>query len=611
MKRILVSVALALLVVVSFAMPVAAIGDPDAAPQINAAQVFELADGGIGVLVDYYIDYTISGFPTETATESYFVVFVDTDGTTQLRAAAPYVFVDSGYGRGLVWIQFTAAEVGTLNLISANQALYRIWLVGNPTLTWVPGPTPPKTIATLDTWLTYGVSVLSHSLRGVLYYADMLELIWSPLDMVQATSEGNKLTATGESYFLNVIPSLRVLAPGAFSSSTADPNYIPISYNTAFGATATSGTATLTVSPDTLVSGTDTIDTGVTIGTITIDLAGWTFGTITNLTGTLTASPTTLYPGVNTVIVTGAGTFTVAVAVQDTASTGSTAVGGTGFDLTTVAARFGMSRWMFSGLIWLALSVAACIAAFGATRRADEMSGGSAGFKTIMTLLGALIIGGTLLGLLHPLVSSLLFIGYGAFIGYVLFFRSDSLHKGLMFMIWMFVIVSIAGNVTASGTSSVVATRLTAVVTDTEYVSITVASTTGFPNAGIVIINDEQITYPNKDATHFLGSVINPIVRGSGGTETVAHATNSKVRTRESWALNASVDYKVAKLVDSAGVLDYIAMPFRLLDLVMTFFVLPLSFLGSDLAVLSYIWMVVAAGMIAGFVLSIVGGRRV
>jgi hypothetical protein len=170
--------------------------------------------------------------------------------------------------------------------------------------------------------------------------------------------------------------------------------------------------------------------------------------------------------------------------------------------------------------------------------------------------------------------------------------------------------VSIAGSVAASGQSGVTATRLSSTITDSETASIAVASTDGFPDAGIILIGDESLSYPDKDATHFLGTAFNTIGRGSKGTEADAHESGDTVRTETSWLLNASVDYKIARITDSAGALSFLAMPFRLLDLVMTFFVLPLGFFGSDLAILGYLWVVVAIGMIVGFVIQLAGGRR-
>lgn len=615
MKKVLglpkrLSIALLLVLCILLALPVVsvyAIADPTSPPQVSAVYIYEFSSGAVGVLIDYYLDYT-APFPSETVTEAYLAVFIAADGVTQLKSVAPYTFVDSGYGRGLVWIPFTAAEATTYGLDIASIASYRIWLTGNPTLTWTTTGNPPKTITTIDQWVTTNVPETLAS--RILYYADVLELAWS-LDMVGPTADGNRLTSVGESYFENVISGCRTLAPNAFSNVTSDPDYISISYDTAFGATATSGTATVVGSPKTLAEGADSINTGATIGTFTIDLAQWTSGNITNNTGTLLGGPTVdLYPGVNTLSVTANGTFTTNLEVVDTAVIYERPVAGTGFDLTTLAALFGMSRWMLSSLVWLAISVVACAAAYKGARSSgfDDNSGA---VRVVMILLAVLIVGGMLLGLLHPLVVAFMMVAYGAFIGYILFFRSETLHKGFMFMIWMFVIVSIAGNIAASGQVGITATRLTDNITANETASIPVASTTGFPDSGIILIGDEQITYPDKDATHFLDTTFNAIVRGSADTNAVVHGVSATVRTKESYLLNASVDYKIARITDSAGVLSYVAMPFRLLDLVLTFFKLPLEFFGTDLAILTYLWMIVAIGMIVGFVISLVGGRRV
>ena len=746
-KRLSIALLLILMALMVLpALPAYAIADPDSPPQVSAVYVYEFDDGSVGVLIDYYLDYT-APFPDETASEAYLAVFVDIDGTTQLKSVAPYTFVDSGYGRGLVWIPFTAAEASTAGLTSTSIALYRVWLTGNPGMAWAGDP--PKTITTIDQWVS--TSVPETLASRILYYADVLELAWT-LDMVESTADGNKLTAVGSSYFENVIAGCRTLAPAAFSATTSDPNYMSISYNTAFGATATSGTATIAGSPVTLspsitlvnpdfeisdppmgwtltgagatftrsttqvhtgtysglltrvgadcyiaqsvdpdafagttvtfgmwvyatvanrarialdddvgviaysayhsgvpgwewltvpyavaaaatqltprgyvdtgntlayfddsvlILAANTINTGATTGTITIDLAQWTSGDITDDTGTLFGGPTIdLYPGVNTITVTAAGTFTIVLEVVDTATIYKRSVEGTGFDLTDLATIFGMSRWMLSGLVWMFITIIVCAAAYVTSKR-NNFGDDTGASKAVTFLLVIMLIAGNLLGLLHPLVTSFAVVAIGAFIGYILFFRSETLHKGMMFMIWMFVITSIAGNIAASGQSGITATRLTAAITSTESDSIPVASTVGFPDAGIILIGDEQITYPDKDATHFLDTTFNDIVRGSADTDNVSHAVNASVRTKESYLLNASIDYKIARITDSAGALAFIAMPILLLDLVMTFFKLPLEFLGTDLAILTYLWMVVAVGMIVGFVIALVGGRRV
>ena len=57
--------------------PAYAIDDPDSPPQVSAVYVYEFSDGSVGVLIDYYLDYT-TPFPDEPVTDAYLAVFVDT-----------------------------------------------------------------------------------------------------------------------------------------------------------------------------------------------------------------------------------------------------------------------------------------------------------------------------------------------------------------------------------------------------------------------------------------------------------------------------------------------------------------------------------------------------
>ena len=512
LPRILIAQALAFLLVAAISLPVlgaikqepprprgiSSIAQPDQPPQLNEINVYEnvLEPGDLGMLAEYYIKYTV--LPTETATEAYLVIFVDKDGVTQLKSVAPYTFVTSGYGLGCVWMYFSASEVTTYLLDSADIALYRVWICGNPTLSWA-GGTPPKVSVTIDSWSTIANPSTIVALK-VLYYADILELDWG-WDMIEPTPEGNKLTATGQSYFENVIPNLRTIAPACFSSGVVAPNLADIDYTTEFGAVMTDGTGTVAGSPitfnsdesargtadagtvTTLVDGkltqaddywngsglvitsttdglapqgetklvtdfisandrlvfgalTAAVDAGDTYslgtvvnvtaipgggGTFTFELAQGTVGTMTNLTGTVTGSPVTLVAGVNTVTVTVIGTFTVNVVLRDTTSSMEDTVIGTGWDLTALATIFGMTRWWFSGVVWLIISVIICAAVF---RVSPDQYGGMNAGKVLFPTFIVCIIGGILLGLLKPIVGIVLFISIaGFFVGYILFFR--------------------------------------------------------------------------------------------------------------------------------------------------------------------------------------------
>ena len=426
MKKILLSILLALLMLLAVPIIALAIAQPDELLSVNAVYVYEdlLEDGDCGVFIDYFIDYIASGNPPtgEVASEAYMAVFVDTDGVTQLKSVAPYVFQNSGYGRGVIWIYFSAAEVTTHGINRADEALYEVWFVGNPTLVWTVDPVPPKTIAGIDYWQPAGSSSSTLMTLRVLSYADILELAWT-MDLLAETPLGHRLTALGESYFMNVIPNLRTIAPSCFSSGEFDPVIEPIDYDTNFGATFTNLGGTAVGSPITLVEGANTIDV-TTVGTFTIELLKGTEGTAASDVCVVTGSPVTLRYGTNTITTTAPiGDITVDVELVNTQTVITDTISGTGFDVSEAAALFGMSTILFSGVIWLLVSILVCWGFYQGTNRPGRYGSPATSGKLTLLIFDICIIGGTVLGLLHILVAALLFICFGAVTGYVLFFR--------------------------------------------------------------------------------------------------------------------------------------------------------------------------------------------
>lgn len=413
MKKI-ITILLAVILAVTIASPVFGIADPDSPLQISDVYVYEncLEEGDIGVLLDYYIDYAVP--PTETANEAFLGVFVDTDGVTQLGSVAPYAYDDDGYGRGLMWIYFSAADVVTYGIDSADELLYDIWFTGNPTLAWAGDP--PKTITGITYWQPDGTSTATLVALRVLYYAQVLENVWA-VDMIESTALGNRLTTTGEDYFQNVITNLREIAPNCFASSESTPTTPAIDYSTDFEAMIEDGTGTLAVSPDDLVAGTNTVTVNVD-GTFTLTLSNGTEGTVTGGTATVVGDPVTVVAGVSTITTNGGvgGTMIIELATVNAQSILNDTILGTAFDLTDLANLFGISVLFVSGFVWFLISILICWATLKATNNT----------KLILIVFDICIIGGSLLGMMSILVSILMFIAFGAFTAYILFFRPSN-----------------------------------------------------------------------------------------------------------------------------------------------------------------------------------------
>lgn len=596
--------AVVLVMALVFPLPVSAIADPDSPPEVNAVYVFDFDDGSLGVLIDYYLEYAVT--PNETASEAYFAVLTDTDGATQLKAVAPYTFIDSGYGHGLVWIPFTSAEVTSYGITSANQTDYRVWLIGNPTLSWNDG-SPPKTIATIESWQSTGDMAVILAQR-VLYYADQLELEWS-LDMVESTALGNRLTTVGESYFDNVIPNLRTLAPACYSASTIYPSSENLSYLTLFGAVAYNGTAVVSGSPVALDEG-DNIITITGAGVFSVILSSGTTGNITEITATITGSPADLVEGTNNVTCTAVGTANITVSLHNTQATHTSEVEGTGFDLTAIATAFGMSRIMFSGLLWFGVTILLCAATYGWGRQSESLGASGAGNATMLIFVISLI-GGGLLGLLDLRILAGMSIGYAAFLGYIFFFRNSGgdIGKVIMFMGWMWFVVCLVGGILV-GSNPHTSTFLVEDITATDT-TITVASTEGFRDTGSIVIGDERAQYHKLTDTEFKGTFLRPLLRGTNGTEASAHLIGDRVRMVEGAMLNDSLNYNIALLSDASGLMAFVSLPIVVWDIITSFIFLPISFLGTDMFFLTYIWGIIGLGLLVSIFIAMAGGRRV
>lgn len=200
--------------------PVLAIDSPDSL-QIDSVYVYHhcLETNDQLYLIEYTIDYSISGNPTENATEAYLFRFLD--GLTELNAIVPYAYFDDGYGKGIAAIYFDANDPALPTWLDP----YTIRLEGNPTLTWSAG-VPLTSVAVFDSWSssTSITQTRSELAARILYLADMLEIEWG-INMIDTTGTGSYLSDYGIAYFTSVIPDCRTMAPSALPGGTTAPDY--------------------------------------------------------------------------------------------------------------------------------------------------------------------------------------------------------------------------------------------------------------------------------------------------------------------------------------------------------------------------------------------------
>jgi len=192
-----------------------------------------------------------------------------------------------------------------------------------------------------------------------------------------------------------------------------------LDYATSFGAILANGTGVAAGAPITLTEGLNDVNV-TTVGTFTIALNRGTSGNVTSDVCTVTGSPVAIVSGNNNITTTAPiGNIEVRVALITTQTKITDTVTGTALDLTDLATTFGMSRLMFSGLVWLAVTIIIC----GATFRVGESQGVRGGGKVVLLVFDVCIIAGAVLGLMSVLVAVLMFIAFGAFTSYVIFFR--------------------------------------------------------------------------------------------------------------------------------------------------------------------------------------------
>ena len=96
-----------------------------------------------------------------------------------------------------------------------------------------------------------------------------------------------------------------------------------------------------------------------------------------------------------------------------------------------------------------------------------------------------------------------------------------------------------------------------------------------------------------------------------GITDTIIEAHKNRVPIGINQALlNNSLNYNIALLTDASGIMSFVAMPLVVWSIITSFIFLPLSFLGSDMVILTYVWALIGLGLLISVMLALAGGRR-
>lgn len=195
-----------------------AIANPDSFSIVSAyGYGGVLETGDILVIIRYDVEY--GTLPTETASQSVLGRYFDASASLYRREAAPFVYVNSGYGQGVISLYFTATQASGFSITHTDADSAEV--SGNPSLF-----ASPWKVLTPITWRTLGSqSQLETDVANIgLELEEQSE--WATVSLVQAVSGTNKLTADGEDYFTNAIPNLQQMAPGIFTAALVSADFI-------------------------------------------------------------------------------------------------------------------------------------------------------------------------------------------------------------------------------------------------------------------------------------------------------------------------------------------------------------------------------------------------
>ncbi len=155
--------------------------------------------------------------PSTPANKLFHFRLMDTDGETQLGAADPYPYNNSGYDMGFSAFYFPAASAPIW------ESALVLKMMGNPQY-WDSPPEVNYTLTTSDFSQLDSQDENQGLLRNfIVEICRDLEVNWS-IKLLTETSEGTILHSTGDSYARGTILGLQAMAPQLFSVQTYAPD---------------------------------------------------------------------------------------------------------------------------------------------------------------------------------------------------------------------------------------------------------------------------------------------------------------------------------------------------------------------------------------------------
>lgn len=235
MKKIIISIVLAIMASLAFVVPVFATVALPTSMTIDSTYAYRnlKESGDMLFLTEYHVNYPAGAYPTELANQT--VILRLMDGSTELSNAQPYCYFSNGYQGGVVSFYFSAAQVTALSIVWGNS--YTVALTGNPLISWTGGVTPIASPEGITVW--YGTSPVITSTSGqrsglssrILALGLALGQEWG-VCLIAPQGSNNYLsnaqtTSTaggyGEAYFPFTISYLRDMAPSIFLAQTQAP----------------------------------------------------------------------------------------------------------------------------------------------------------------------------------------------------------------------------------------------------------------------------------------------------------------------------------------------------------------------------------------------------